>query len=102
LPRGHGGSPAQARRLDRNGWGSGDSHLRAGMNDAAPRTPPEIVRPLLRVRQTRQFTEEAPTDAELAAIADVARWSGSGTDRQPGRVLVGLGRGALREDTTVG
>src|SRR4029079_4310824 len=97
LPRGHGGSPAQARRLDRNGWGSGDSHLRAGMNDAAPRTPPEIVRPLLRVRQTRQFTEEAPTDAELAAIADVARWSGSGTNRQPWRFIVVRDVQALRQ-----
>ena len=52
------------------------------------RSPLDTVRPLLRVRQTRQFTEEAPTDAELTAIADVARWSGSGTNSQPWRFIV--------------
>jgi nitroreductase len=52
------------------------------------RRPEDIVRPLLKVRQTRQFTDEAPTDEELAAIADVARWSGSGTNSQPWRFVV--------------
>ena len=52
------------------------------------RAPRDIVRPLLRVRQTRQFTDEPPTDEELAAIADVARWSGSGTNTQPWRFIV--------------
>ena len=66
------------------------------MNDAAPPTPRELVGPLLRVRQTRQFTEEAPADAELAAIADVARWSGSGTNSQPWRFIVVRDVEALR------
>lgn len=52
------------------------------------RPPREIVRPLLRVRQTREFTDEPPTDDELAAIADVARWSGSSTNSQPWRFIV--------------
>ena len=52
------------------------------------RTPHDIVKPLLRVRQTRQFTEQPPTDEELAAIADVARWSGSGTNSQPWRFII--------------
>lgn len=52
------------------------------------RSPLETVRPLLRVRQIRQFTDEAPTDEELAAIADVARWSGSSTNTQPWRFIV--------------
>jgi nitroreductase len=48
----------------------------------------ERVRPLLRVRQIRDFTPEPPTEAELAAIADAARWSGSSTNSQPWRFIV--------------
>ena len=47
------------------------------------RRPLNSVRPLLRVRQMRQFTDEMPTDEELGAIADVARWSGSSKNTQP-------------------
>ncbi len=50
--------------------------------------PGRAVRPLLRVRQFREFTAEPPTDAELAAIADAARWSGSSTNSQPWRFVV--------------
>jgi nitroreductase len=46
------------------------------------------VRPLLRVRQIREFTAEPPTDVELEAIADAARWSGSSTNSQPWRFIV--------------
>jgi nitroreductase len=52
------------------------------------RPPLEIVRPLLRVRQIRQFTAEPPTDDHVAAIADVARWSGSSKNTQPWRFIV--------------
>jgi len=62
----------------------------------ADRPPSEIVRPLLKVRQTRQFTEVAPTDDELGAIADAARWSGSGTNSQPWRFIVVRDRETLR------
>lgn len=48
----------------------------------------ERVRPLLRVRQIREFTPEAPTDDELAAIVDAARWTGSGGNEQPWRFVV--------------
>jgi nitroreductase len=61
-------------------------------DDAAPL---EIVRPLLRVRQTREFTDQPPTDQELAAIADVARWSGSSANTQPWRFILVRDRGAL-------
>ena len=54
-----------------------------------------IVRPLLRVRQFRQFTDEAPTSDELAALADVARWSGSSTNSQPWRFIVVRDRDVL-------
>ena len=52
------------------------------------RTPGQIVRPLIRVRQYRQFTDEPPTDRELAAIVDAARWSGSSRNSQPWRFIV--------------
>ena len=48
----------------------------------------EIVRPLLRVRQSPEFTD-APVDPEaLDAIADAARWSGSRANAQPWRFVV--------------
>jgi nitroreductase len=59
------------------------------------RPPLEIVRPLLRVRQIRQFTDKAPTNEELAALADVARWSGSSTNTQPWRFIVVRDRDVL-------
>lgn len=37
----------------------------------------ERVRPLLRVRQFREFLDEAVAASELDLIVDVARWSGS-------------------------
>jgi nitroreductase len=46
------------------------------------------VRPLLRVRQVREFTDEPPTAEELEAITDVARWSGSSRNSQPWRFIV--------------
>lgn len=48
----------------------------------------DVVRPLLRVRQVREFTDE-PVDPEaLDAIADAARWSGSSRNTQPWRFVV--------------
>jgi nitroreductase len=55
----------------------------------------ERVRPLIRVRQIRDFDELAVAPAELDAIADVARWSGSSANSQPWRFVV------LRERATV-
>ncbi len=50
--------------------------------------PRDLVRPLLRVRQVRQFRTDAPvTGEELAALADVARWSGSSKNSQPWRFI---------------
>ena len=50
--------------------------------------PLERVRPLIRTRQIREFTDEPPTDAELAALTEVARWSGSSRNGQPWRFIV--------------
>ena len=50
--------------------------------------PREVVRPLLRVHQVREFTD-APVDTEaIGAIADAARWSGSSANTQPWRFVV--------------
>jgi nitroreductase len=48
----------------------------------------ERVRPLVRVRQMREFTLEPPTASELEAITEVARWSGSSRNSQPWRFIV--------------
>ena len=50
--------------------------------------PADVVRPLLRVRQIREFTDLPVEPAALAAIADAARWSGSGRNSQPWRFIV--------------
>lgn len=52
------------------------------------RSPSDRLRPLLRARQVREFTD-APVDGPaLDAIADVARWSGSSRNNQPWRFVV--------------
>jgi nitroreductase len=50
--------------------------------------PSEQVRPLLRTRQIREFTDEPVDEADLAALADVARWTGSSQNTQPWRFIV--------------
>ena len=67
-----------------------------GAPGATDTTPRERVRPLLRVRQTREFEPEAPTDEELAAIVDAARWTGSAANEQPWRFIVIRDRATLR------
>ncbi len=60
-------------------------------------SPRDAVRPLARVRQIREFSHEPPTDAQLAAIADAARWSGSSTNQQPWRFIVIRSADVLRQ-----
>jgi nitroreductase len=50
--------------------------------------PSAKVRPLLRTRQTREFTDEPVSEADLTTLADVARWSGSSANTQPWRFIV--------------
>jgi nitroreductase len=66
------------------------------MTDRTP-SPRVLVRPLLRVRQIRQFTSEPPTDQELGAIADAGRWSGSSKNSQPWRFVIVRDRDVLKE-----
>lgn len=54
-----------------------------------PSTPHDVVRPLLRVRQVREFETDGPIDSDLLdAIADAGRWSGSASNSQPWRFIV--------------
>jgi nitroreductase len=50
--------------------------------------PLSIVTPLLRARQVREFTDEPLTDAQLHALTEVARWSGSSRNEQPWRFIL--------------
>ncbi|MGD0862098.1 MAG: nitroreductase family protein [Candidatus Limnocylindrales bacterium] len=54
------------------------------------------VRPLTRVRQIRDFADRPVSSAELDAIADVARWSGSSSNTQPWRFIVVRERDTIR------
>src|ERR1035437_10895041 len=57
--------------------------------DAATRaTAGSILRALRRTRQVRQFTPEPVAEADLQAILEVARWSGSSINRQPWTFIV--------------
>ena len=56
------------------------------MSDAP--SPAEILRPLRRTRQVREFTAEPVAPEALEALADVARWTGSSTNSQPWRFLI--------------
>jgi nitroreductase len=58
-------------------------------------SPRGHLRPLIRVRQIREFTDEPVSSAELDAIVDVARWSGSSRNNQPWRFIV------IREPATL-
>jgi nitroreductase len=57
--------------------------------------PHEAIRPLLRVRQVREFTDQPVSPDVLAAIADAARWSGSSQNKQPWRFIL------IREPSTL-
>ena len=58
--------------------------------------PADVVRPLLRVRQVREFTDD-PVEAEaIDALADAARWSGSSTNSQPWRFVIVRSADTLR------
>jgi len=70
--------------------------------DDAPDAPREVIRPLLRARQVREFTPEPPTPDQLAAILDAARWSGSSQNSQPWRFIVIRHIGSIRAIANAG
>jgi nitroreductase len=55
-----------------------------------------VLRALRRTRQVRQFTDGPVAESDLRAILEVARWSGSSTNRQPWTFIVLRSR-AVRE-----
>jgi nitroreductase len=61
-----------------------------------PSSLADLVRPLLRVRQVREFTGEPVDTAALDAIADAARWSGSSRNAQPWRFVIVRAGATLR------
>ena len=57
----------------------------------------ERVRPLIRTRQIRQFTDEPVAEESLLALAEVARWTGSARNGQPWRFIVVTDVGLIRQ-----
>ena len=70
--------------------------------DNPPASPTVRVRPLVRTRQYREFTDEALDQAELEAITEVARWSGSSNNEQPWRFIVIRSRETLQQIAVAG
>jgi len=62
----------------------------------------DVVRPLLRVRQIRDFTPDPVSAADLEAITEVARWSGSSRNTQPWRFIVLRDEATLRRIAEIG
>src|SRR4051794_39366298 len=48
----------------------------------------ETIRPLIRTRQIREFSSEPVSEEQLRALAEVARWTGSGGNWQPWRLVI--------------
>ena len=51
-------------------------------------TPSELIEFLRRQRQSRQFTDQPVSEADLEAILQVARWTGSSKNSQPWQFVV--------------
>jgi nitroreductase len=64
--------------------------------------PLEVVRPLVKVRQAREFTSRRVSKAELEAITEVARWSGSSRNEQACRFIVIRDRELIRAVAELG
>ena len=64
--------------------------------------PMEVIRPLLKVRQAREFTSRKVSKAELQAITEVARWSGSSRNEQPCRFIAIRSRDLIRQIADIG
>lgn len=65
-------------------------------------TPDDLLRPLRRTRQFREFTAEPVDRAALDAIADVARWSGSSQNTQPWRFIIVTDEAMIRRIAAMG
>jgi nitroreductase len=77
----------------------------ASSASAAPSSavdPFEAVKPLIRVRQAREFTGKKVTKAELEAITEVARWTGTSRNEQSLRFVMLRNRQRIREIAEIG
>ncbi len=54
------------------------------------------LRPVIRTRQIREFTAEPLTAAELEALTEAARWSGSSRNEQPWHLITIEAEATLR------
>jgi nitroreductase len=61
-----------------------------------------LVWPLLRARQVREFTAQPPSAAQLDAILEVARWTGSSKNTQPWRFILIRDVSVIREIANAG
>jgi nitroreductase len=68
----------------------------------ADATPAGATRALRRVRQSREFAPEPLTAAEVDAVVDAARWSGSARNSQPWRFIVIRDTATLRRLAAIG
>ncbi len=64
--------------------------------------PLTVVHPLIKVRQAREFSGRKVTNAELYAITEVARWSGSSRNEQPCRFIAIRDRDLIRQVAELG
>lgn len=64
--------------------------------------PRERLRPLLRTRQLRDFTDAQVDPEQLDAVADAGRWSGSSRNEQPWRFIVIRDVGTIRRIAEAG
>lgn len=69
---------------------------------AAGPVPIDAVKPLIRVRQAREFTGKKVTRAELDAITEVARWSGSSRNEQSCRFVAMRDQELIRKIADIG
>ena len=89
--------PGKSTKAAKSPKAASPSKKAAGPSKKAKAAPDPLatVKPLIRVRQIRDFTSKRVTKAELEAITEVARWSGSSRNEQPCRFI------ALRDKATI-
>lgn len=62
----------------------------------------DVLKPLIRTRQYRQFTNDPVADEVLLALAEVARWTGSSRNTQPWRFLLVRDVPLIRQIAVIG
>ena len=92
-------APTPATKADKKPARSTKSAAKAALPQVDPL---EVVRPLIKVRQAREFTTKKLTPAELDAITEVARWSGSSRNEQPCRFIAIRNRDLIRQVAELG